>query len=155
MPASSREPIVPAPKRGASSAAQTSSAGRAPPAVLARKLVRQLEPEHRAERAVVAAAVGDRVDVRAGADERPVPARRQRPEVAVAVDRGLRPASRAQPATSSIACGLGGGEGRPVGAAAGTAGDLPERLEALGDPSGVRQGRTAASGFPSIASTSG
>ena len=110
VPASRREPIVPAPKRGASSAAQTSSAGRAPRAPCPRaSSCGELEREHGAERAVVAAAVGDGVDVRARGHERAVPVR-------AAAPRGCRgdrapargPARAAQPATSRIAVGLGG-----------------------------------------------
>ena len=65
--------------------------------------VGELEREHGPERAVVAAAVGDGVDVRARGDDRALRAVGQRPQVPEPVDPGASPASRAQPATSSIA----------------------------------------------------
>ena len=102
----------------------------------AAKRDRRLEREDRAERAVVAPAVRDRVDVRAGRDHRAV-AGRQRPQVPVRVERD-RQARLARPRRDEAhPRGLGLRVRRAVRAAAGAERDRPEIVETRGDPRGV------------------
>jgi hypothetical protein len=95
----------------------------------------RLQREHGAQRAVVAPAAGHGVDVRARGDDRAV-AGRQRPKVAVGVDgRRQAGAGAGRPAGDQAhRRGLGVRVRGPVGAAARGLRDLPQRLEAGGDP---------------------
>ena len=137
----------------------------------------QLQPEHGAERAVVAAAVGDRVDVRARGDERAVPAARERPQVAVAVDSRFEPVLGRPAGDQPHRLRLGGRVGGAVGAARrarARSPTAPGGARSIRSPSGISPwnraapaGRSravgwvvqasaySASGLPSIASTSG